>query len=199
MWRNDIKCMFLFHLINLARKGLCLCHNELCRYIFSKFDDVLSPHVSTRCLSPPDACKLKCKSIKCDDLINIYKVDPACFMIDFDENIDNHDYFGVCDDYVYQVEVIYGKPDRLSRQPFHIPANEGSHTLGYVALGPLLTWIDLVAEWISNHIHSKMCGEITYPFPNLDGATVDVWEWISNFIPPFTGMRFTVIRTYAGI
>ena len=25
--------------------------------------------------------------------------------------------------------------------------------------------------------------EITYPFPNFNGATVKVWEWISYFIP----------------
>ena len=32
-----------------------------------------------------------------------------------------------------------------------------------------------------------MWGEITYPFPNFDGATVEVCEWISNFIQHFTG------------
>ena len=30
--------------------------------------------------------------------------------------------------------------------------------------------------------------EITYPFPNFNGTTVEVWEWISNLIPYFTGM-----------
>ena len=24
---------------------------------------------------------------------------------------------------------------------------------------------------------------MTYPFPNINGATVEVWKWISNFIP----------------
>ena len=33
---------------------------------------------------------------------------------------------------------------------------------------------------------SKVWDEIAYPFPNFNGATVDVWEWISNFIPRFT-------------
>ena len=41
-------------------------------------------------------------------------------------------------------------------------------------LGPLLS------TWISNHMHSKLLDEITYPFPNFN---VKVWEWISNFIP----------------
>ena len=30
-------------------------------------------------------------------------------------------------------------------------------------------------------------GEITYPFPNINGGTVDVCEWMSSFIPHFTG------------
>ena len=29
---------------------------------------------------------------------------------------------------------------------------------------------------------SKVSGEITYPFPN----SVEVWEWITNFIPHIT-------------
>ena len=32
-----------------------------------------------------------------------------------------------------------------------------------------------------------MCGEITYTFPNFNGATVKAWKWISNFIPHLTG------------
>ena len=32
---------------------------------------------------------------------------------------------------------------------------------------------------------NKVWGEIIYPFPNFNSATVDVWEWISNFLPPF--------------
>ena len=30
-----------------------------------------------------------------------------------------------------------------------------------------------------------MWDEITYPFPNFNGVTLEVWEWISNFIPCF--------------
>ena len=33
---------------------------------------------------------------------------------------------------------------------------------------------------------SEMWYEITYPFPNFNGCTIEVWEWISNFIPQFT-------------
>ena len=32
---------------------------------------------------------------------------------------------------------------------------------------------------------SKVWNEITNPFPNYNGATVEVWEWIGNFIPHF--------------
>ena len=49
--------------------------------------------------------------------------------------------------------------------------------------GPLLlTWINC-----NPIIHYKMWDEITYPFPNFNGCTVEVWEWISNIIPHFTG------------
>ena len=34
--------------------------------------------------------------------------------------------------------------------------------------------------WISNYIHYKVLDEITYPFPKFNGATVEIWEWISN-------------------
>ena len=32
---------------------------------------------------------------------------------------------------------------------------------------------------------SKLCDEITNPFPNFNSATVEVWEWLSNYIPNF--------------
>ena len=33
------------------------------------------------------------------------------------------------------------------------------------------------------YIHYKKWDEITCPFTNFNGATVEVWECISNFIP----------------
>ena len=36
-----------------------------------------------------------------------------------------------------------------------------------------------------------MWHEITYPFPNFNGATVEVWEWINIFILHFTEHVFT--------
>ena len=39
---------------------------------------------------------------------------------------------------------------------------------------------------MSNYTHYNVWYGITYPFPNFNGATVEVWEWISNFISHFT-------------
>ena len=51
---------------------------------------------------------------------------------------------------------------------------------------------------ISNCIHYKMWDEIIYPFPNFNGTMVEVREWISNFIPHFTGLVITSV-IHAGI
>ena len=51
---------------------------------------------------------------------------------------------------------------------------------------PLLTRIHLVIPALTNnYIRHKVPDEITYPFPNFNGCTVEAWEWISNFIPQF--------------
>ena len=51
-----------------------------------------------------------------------------------------------------------------------------------------------------------MWDEITCPFPNFNGATVEVWEWTSNFIPHFTGnvicypcLRLKLIQVIKGV
>ena len=45
----------------------------------------------------------------------------------------------------------------------------------------------LILAWMNNHMPSKMWNNITYRFPNFNGTTVEVWEWIINikFIPHF--------------
>ena len=40
----------------------------------------------------------------------------------------------------------------------------------------------LIPAWISNHMLSILWDGIGYPFANFNGFTVEVWEWISNFI-----------------
>ena len=56
-----------------------------------------------------------------------------------------------------------------------------------VCVGRLLVAIcphglTLIAAWISNHTSSKVWDEINHQFPNFNGATIEVWDWISNFI-----------------
>ena len=52
--------------------------------------------------------------------------------------------------------------------------------------GPLLlTWMNLIPAWTSNHIPSLASNDITYPFPNFIGCTVEVWEWLNDSIPYF--------------
>ena len=48
----------------------------------------------------------------------------------------------------------------------------------------LLTQINFLV-WISNHTPNKVWDKIIHPFPNFNGCTVKVWEWISNVIPQF--------------
>ena len=36
-----------------------------------------------------------------------------------------------------------------------------------------------------DHMPSKMWDEIMYTFPNFNSYTIEVWEWISNFITHF--------------
>ena len=45
----------------------------------------------------------------------------------------------------------------------------------------LLHGLTSVPTWISNHMHSKVWDEITYPVPNFNSYTVGIWEWIRNF------------------
>ena len=45
--------------------------------------------------------------------------------------------------------------------------------------------LTLIPACISNHTPSKVWDRITYPFLNFNGCTVEVYEWISNFIPHF--------------
>ena len=37
----------------------------------------------------------------------------------------------------------------------------------------------------NNYTHYNVWDNITYPFLNFNGVTVEVKEWINNFIPTF--------------
>ena len=43
----------------------------------------------------------------------------------------------------------------------------------------------LLPAWISIHTLNKVCDEISYLFLNFNGCNVEVWEWISNYLPRF--------------
>ena len=45
--------------------------------------------------------------------------------------------------------------------------------------------LTLILAWISNHMPGEMWEEITLAFPNLNGATIEVWERLSYFIPHY--------------
>ena len=45
--------------------------------------------------------------------------------------------------------------------------------------------LTLIPAWISNHVPCTVWDEITYPFTNFNSATIEVWEWINNFISHF--------------
>ena len=57
-----------------------------------------------------------------------------------------------------------------------------------------LVQLTSIPAWISNYIHFKMWDEITYPFPNFNCAAIELWEWLSNFIPHFTGHVISVLK-----
>ena len=53
-------------------------------------------------------------------------------------------------------------------------------------LGPFyLHGFSWISAWLSNHMPSKVWGETIHLFPNFNGATIEVEEWIDNFIPHF--------------
>ena len=71
---------------------------------------------------------------------------------------------------------MYGLPVQASLTSTEAGPEEGVHP---VYPGPLLLTL------ISNYIHYIVSDEITYSFLNFNGTTVEVYEWVSNFIPHF--------------
>ena len=60
------------------------------------------------------------------------------------------------------------------------------------------TGLSLIPVWISNYIPSKIWVEITYPFQNFNGASVEVCEWMRYFIPHFIMDAVTCWRDNRG-
>ena len=42
--------------------------------------------------------------------------------------------------------------------------------------------VELLLMVVEGGMRMGMWDQITYPFPNSNGCTVEVWEWINNFI-----------------
>ena len=58
-----------------------------------------------------------------------------------------------------------------------------SHVKFVHAKGPFInSGLTLIPAWRSNHMFCKMWDGITYPFPNFNSWTDEVWEWISNLL-----------------
>ena len=62
-------------------------------------------------------------------------------------------------------------------------ATSGENMIGYHGVNGfsdqwtlLLTWLNFKTAWIGNYIHYEEWGEITYPSPNFNGCTVELWE-----------------------
>ena len=47
--------------------------------------------------------------------------------------------------------------------------------------------LNIATSWFFDYIHYEMWHEITYQFQNFYGATVEVYQWISNCLSHFTG------------
>ena len=66
-----------------------------------------------------------------------------------------------------------------------IPLND-ENSVPVIISGPFY-WhrLTLIPAWIGNDMSDKTQDEITYQFPNFNGAAVEVWEWICNIIQHF--------------
>ena len=88
----------------------------------------------------------------------------------------------------------------LSDDSVRIVVDEEDYDFSWITRGLfyLLSWLNVNPTCISNYIHHKVWDEITYPFPNIKGCTVEVWIWIINFVPHFNlrnVVLFIIINT----
>ena len=45
--------------------------------------------------------------------------------------------------------------------------------------------LTLIPAWISNHMPNEAWDAFAYPFQNLNGCAIEIWQWISDFSPHF--------------
>ena len=94
----------------------------------------------------------------------VYKVKYVCFLVSL------------------VISDVNSSDDAIPSNWWHLDRSSG--TMSYI-INDLRPQRPLSLTWMSNHMLSKVWGEITYPFPNFNGCTVEVWEWLSNFMPHF--------------
>ena len=84
---------------------------------------------------------------------------------------------------IFHIALIFGKQ-------FHRPVAKTAGQILKNQIHPIHSSsshsLTLILALKNNYILYKVWGEITQPFPNSNGATVGVWEWMNNFIPHFT-------------
>ena len=61
-----------------------------------------------------------------------------------------------------------------------------------------MIWLNLILAFTTNHMPCKVWGKITYPCQKF-AKTVEVWEWIRNFIPRIIMDVITWLLIHAGI
>ena len=71
----------------------------------------------------------------------------------------------------------------FDKQP--LKQSRGKDYMDRLELG--VNGLTLTPAWISTYTHYKRCDKITNQFLNFNGATFEVWEWISNFFSHFFG------------
>ena len=99
-----------------------------------------------------------------------------------DQGLNKNDSFQQFCPYSYKFLCNAGTAHHIPR-PSHMSLNFVTVRAQLQTAGPLLlTWINFD---ICNYIHYKVWNEINYPFLNFNGDTIEVWEWINNFIPHF--------------
>ena len=75
---------------------------------------------------------------------------------------------------------------RLTIHPDTLPTLAQKWSIFIKQLWPILPSLFNYIRSMDNYLHtSKVWVEITYLLPNFNGATIDVWEWITIFIPHF--------------
>ena len=89
----------------------------------------------------------------------------------------------------------YGKPPRQGK-PCPEKADYNSSPLPISSGAFYEHGFTLIAKLISDYIHYKLWDDITYPFRYFNGATVEVYEYISNFIHALLNMCLLI---HAGI